>query len=444
MDFIQSLRHHGLPVSPAETLDALQAVAAVGVGNRERLKTTLGLTLAKSLADRGQLEELFDRFFEPPKTAATPLIQFDAPADIDAPVAPGTNSIHSELGQLLLRNDQPTLQRQLVIAAEQAGAKDMQMFLQKKMVSNRILMDMGDRQLQKELRQLESRQQQLQLVAELQQQRQQLIDTINDYVEQQFLLYSRNRGSQLSEVTLQQAKLSNLDSVQLQQLMRLVHKIAKKLASLHSRTRKVSKRGCLDMRRTIAANAALDGHLLHTRWKSTRIERPRVMVICDISGSVSTYARFLLLFVYALQDVLPRVRSFVFSNQMHEVTSLFRELQPEAAISQVIERWSGFSTDYGRALQDFSALALSQVDSKTQVIMLGDARNNHDLGRADIWKEVHNRAQRVLWLNPEDRSRWNTGDSIMRLYAPYCSMLETCNSLRDMERVLGRLLKYAN
>jgi len=238
-------------------------------------------------------------------------------------------------------------------------------------------------------------------------------------------------------------KLSHMDHLQQQQMARLVKKVAKKLASLHSRRRKVYRRGLLDVRKTIGANAAFDGYLFHTRWKSTRIERPRVMVICDVSRSVSQFAQFLLLFVYSLQEVLPRVRSFVFSSEMVEVTNAFASYSMEGAVGLIMDRWANHSTDYGRALQDFCDHALKDIDSRTQVIMLGDARNNFDDGRSDLWQAIANRAQRVIWLNPEDRAKWNSGDSILRQYAPYCSMVEQCNSLRDMERVLGRLLKYA-
>jgi len=447
VDFIQALRHHGLPISPAETLDALNAVTAIGVEDRSRLKCSLSLTLAKTLEHRGRLEQLFDEFFTLPSGAKTYNIanreELITASDLQQPNVTG-DVIQSELGQQLLMANQVILQRNMIAAAADAGATEMKIFLQISRVTTRILMAMGDRELQRELHRLQSEEKHLELVAQIQSRRQILISQIKNYVEQQYLLFSSKTGEKLSEGTLHKIKITHVDHVQQQQLAKLVNKIAKKLASMHSRRRKVYKRGLLDVRKTIASNAAFDGFLFHTHWKSTRIERPKVMILCDVSGSVAAVARFLLLFVYSLQDVLPKVRSFVFSNQLGEVTNCFRDYRFDDAINLVMDEWANRSTDYGRSLQDFSELAMKQIDHKTQVIMLGDARNNHDDGRTEIWQQVYTRAQRVLWLNPEDRSKWNTGDSIINQYAPYCSLLEPCSSLRDMERILGRLLKNAN
>ncbi len=199
----------------------------------------------------------------------------------------------------------------------------------------------------------------------------------------------------------------------------------------------------MDVRKTIAANAAYDGVLFHTRWRTTVADRPKIMVICDVSGSVSRVARFLLLFVHSLQEVLPRTRSFVFSSDMGEVTDLFKEQNLENALAEIMSKWANQSTSYDKALGDFSDNSLKDVDQKTTVIMLGDARNNNGNGRADIWQKVYQQAGRVLWLNPEHINSWDTGDSIMASYRPYCSELHCCNSLRDLERILGNLLKHS-
>ena len=452
-EFIQSLRHHGLPISTAETLDALNATAKVGVADRQRLKTVLGLTLAKTLAHRGQLETLFDDFFavQPPPPPAGEQSNTGEAGEQQPPPEQGSGEpqegadspIQSELGQKLLQNQQQSLQMEMMQAAEAQGAQTMKIFLQKNRVSWRILEQLGDRELQHELLELAAKEQHLDLVAQLQQKRQQLAEMVKDHVEQQYLLYSGKNGEKLREETLHKINLSHIDHTQQQNMVRLVKKVAKKLASLHSRRRKLTKRGLLDVRKTVAANAAFDGFLFHTRWKSTRVDRPRVMVICDVSGSVAKIARFLLLFVYSLQEVLPKTRSFVFASNLGEVTDYFNDYELEEALGVIMKNWANMPTDYGKALDDFKELALKDVDHKTTVIMLGDARNNGVEPRTDIWQTVYNRAQRVLWLNPEPRVNWNSGDSIMSEYGAYCSIAEPCNSLRDLERIMGRMLKYS-
>lgn len=459
-NFIHALRHHGLPISPAETLDALQATQLVGLSNPAVLKVTLSLTLAKSLTDRVQLEELFDQYFQTDTETGTanenenddtPTTESDIDQQSESQTAeqssddnlgtPPDSLIQSPLGQQLASNDQSALQLAIASAGQAQGASEMQLFTQKAQVSFRIMQQLGDPQLNQELAELSEDDANLALVEELRQARQQLREQVGDYVEQQYLLFTKKSGEQLRESNLQKIKLTNVDHSHHQQMTRVVQKAAKRLASLHSRRRRVTKRGLLDVRKTIAANAAFDGFLFHTKWKSTRVDRPKVMVLCDVSGSVSRVARFLLLFLYSLQDVLPRVRSFVFASDLGEVTDSFDQDDIELAIAKIMDEWANRPTDYGVALQDFKDLALKDIDKKTTVIMLGDARNNNGDPKSEIWAEVYRRSQRVLWLNPEGRYSWNSGDSVMREYAPHCSLVEPCNSLRDITRILGTLLQ---
>jgi uncharacterized protein with von Willebrand factor type A (vWA) domain len=94
-------------------------------------------------------------------------------------------------------------------------------------------------------------------------------------------------------------------------------------------------------------------------------------------------------------------------------------------------------------MRDLRADVLKDIDNKTTVIMLGDARNNDGNSEAQIWQQVYRQAKRVIWLNPETKGRWNSGDSVMSEYAPYCSRVESANSLRDLSRVLDSALKHA-
>ncbi len=457
-NFIHTLRQRGIPISPAETLDGLKAAKLIGIHDRENLKAALGMTLAKTQIHRSQLEQSFDEFFSAldfnlesdeklEETDSKNTVQ-DSSTTAQENQTQDTESpedhIESTLGQQLLNDDEAGIQLAIAAAGSGAGAQTMKIFTQKGGVSYRIMQTLGDGPLNAELSALEEANEAPELTAQLRQQRQILQQQVADYVERQYLLYSQAQGLQLREQNLQKVHLTNIDSFYQKQMIKLVRKAAKQLASLHSRRRKITKRGLLDVRKTIAANAAYDGFLFHTKWKSTRIDKPKVVVICDVSGSVSRVARFLLLFLYSLQDVLPRVRSFVFASELGEVTELFEQQDAETALTNIMNNWANMPTDYGRALENFEELALKDIDNKTTVIMLGDARNNNiPTHQASIWKKVYQRSRRVLWLNPERQSSWNTGDSIMSEYAPFCSRVESCNSLRDLTRILSSLLKHA-
>lgn len=452
-EFIGALRLAEVPVSTAETLDAMAAVRLIGLNQREPLKTALGMMLAKTQAHKQRYDILFERYFGALATDERSVASVEGERD-DTPSSSQAGSstssgeagamVQSPLGQQLLSGDGAGIATAIAAAGREEGVNQIQVFTQKARFSYRIQQRLGMEALNRDLAglnaadDLEARN----LAAGLELQRQQLMEQVRDYVEQQYLLFAEEKGQRLLESNLQQIKLTHIDQHHYRRMTHLVRKAARLLASQHGRRRRVSKRGLLDVRKTIAANAAFDGVQFRTRWRSTRIDRPKVMVICDVSGSVSRVARFLLLFLYSLQDVMPRVRSFVFSGNLGEVTQSFGAQGLDTALAEVMTSWANMPTSYARALADFERLALADIDNKTTVIMLGDARNNNAPGNEKVWQEVYRRSQRVLWLNPENRVSWNTGDSIMAAYAPYCSQVEPCNTLRDLTRILGGLLKH--
>jgi len=276
---------------------------------------------------------------------------------------------------------------------------------------------------------------------ELKKRRDWLREQVRDYVERQFLLHADATGRRLREELLRKVKLSNVEHRNFRLIQEIVFRMAKKLVALHSRRRKVFKRGQLNVPRTLRYNMSYDGSIFDLHWKSVKVDRPKVFAICDVSGSVASYARFMLMFLYSLDEVMPKVRSFAFSSDLAEVTDLFERSKIEDAIAKVLRDYSGGSTDYGQAFADFRKLCMDDVDNRTTIVILGDARNNYGDPRTDILKEMYDRAKRVIWLNPESRSTWNVGDAEMRKYTAYVHQAEECNSLVHLNRVVGNLLR---
>jgi|TARA_R110002167_G_scaffold13128_5_gene55416 uncharacterized protein with von Willebrand factor type A (vWA) domain len=472
-DFIGALREAGLQVSPAESLDALKAIKLLGLESRETSKTVLALTLVKRQADQVIYEELFDLYFAGVGKANASNKESNNELNKEADKSESESSVkaqeaknnphssqadmsdwegmqtspNSSLGQALGKNKDMSLA--ITQAAIDEKLSSIVLFTQKNYFAYKIMQRLGDEALSAEIRadanslEHKSSPEHKRKQRELIKSRARLLEQVKDYVEQQYGIFAQHKGLKYREEYLQQAKLSQLDRLDYKLMQRLVQRAARKLASQHSRKRLTRKRGQLDVRKTIAANAAFDGALFHTRWKATRIERPKIVAICDVSGSVSRVARFLLLFLYSMQDVMPKVRSFVFASEMIEITELFKQQGIELALEEIMKRWGGLSTDYGKALAGFQSQALASIDKKTTVIMLGDARNNQGDGRSDIWEKVFRQSKRVLWLNPEQRNSWDSGDSIMSEYSPWCSSIEPCRNLKDIERIFSRLLKYS-
>ena len=465
VSFIQVLRTHDIRVSPAETLDAMDTVRTLGYADRSLLRDGLGMTLAKTPEEEAVFLQCFDRFFsqsladfsgrDAPGGDSTTAPEAalpgpEAAADAEAPAIPELLAeaaagdprlqalLDAPLMQALLQNDRNTLTLAMGQAAERVGLRQIQMFTQKGQFTRRMLDELGEEHVRQAVIELER--QESPALVEMQRYRDILREQVRDYVEHEYLLHASGRNQQFMDDILSRTRLNNIEQVYLHKVHELVRKMARKLASRHARRRRTFKRGQLDMGKTLRRGIPHDGVMFTTYWKKVRRERPQILAVCDVSGSVAAYAKFLLLFLYSLQDVLPRVRSFAFSSHLGEVSDLFVQHPVEKAIELVNWKYGG-ATDYGSSLLDFAALALDDINSNTTVIILGDARNNDGDPKLEVMRSIYQRARQVIWLNPESRRAWGTGDSEMLRYQSACHFAAECNNLKQLERIVDQLLK---
>jgi len=489
-NFIRALRNSDVRISTAETLDALSAVQLVGYEDRGALKRSLALVLPKTADEKERFDLCFEQFFAFEDIAGqrSPEFEDDALDDTDSDASeaggeagagggaearqegggkrrkqkskgapspslaeeeeedlgPGPMAdASSELGRMLMADAKVELSVAMAEAGDAAGVRDIQVFTQKGLYTRKIMEGMGLGELNQEIAGLRQapRLEERRLGQELRNRREWLREQVRDYVERQFLLHADATGKRLREELLRKVKLSNVEHRNHRLIQEVVLKMAKRLASLHSRRKKVFKRGQLNVPRTLRHNMSYDGAIFDLHWKSVKVDRPKVFAICDVSGSVANYARFMLMFLYSLEEVMPKVRSFAFSSDLAEVTELFERNGIEDAIAKTLRDYAGGSTDYGQAFSDFRKNCLDEVDNRTTIIILGDARNNYGDPRADILKEMYDRCKRLIWLNPEPRRSWFVGDAEMRRYMAYCHQAEECNSLMHLERIVGNLLR---
>jgi len=492
-DFIRALRNADVRVSTSETLDAFNAVQLIGYENRATLKQALSLVLPKTFDEKMTFDACFDRFFaRRPLRALTPeseasqdgeatgqssedtasegnasgqgAAEADAPgsshssqskaaegatADDEsgaaAPPDVAAAAVSSLLGQLLMRGNTMEINIEIHAAGEQVGVQRIKVFTQKGVYTQRILEAMGNTPLQQEIAALAQSPAagNRQLGAELNRRRDWLREMVRGYVEQQFLLYADVTGRRLREDLLKNVRLASIDGRHHRLVQDVVRRMARRLVAAYSRRRKVFHRGQLHLPRTLRHNMKYDDAIFDLKWKSTRVARPRVFAICDVSGSVANYAAFMLMFLYSLDEVLPKVRSFVFSSELDEVSGLFQQYPMDEAMALALRQYGNGATDYGRALADFSSLCLDEIDKKTTIIILGDGRNNFGSSRLDLMKQLYDRCQRLVWLNPEPRAIWNTGDSEMRHFSAYCHQVDECSTLTQLERFVSGLLRYS-
>lgn len=434
--FFQALRDAGVRVSVAESIDAFNAVAVTGFADREALKDALGLVLAKTLPEKALFAECFDLFF-----ARDALELGDAEAA--PPPAQSADGEASALGRMLLEGDGGALAAAMEQAANVAGISGISFFTQANVYGRRILAEMGLEALDREIDAL--RRQATPAASAradtLDRRRKLLGEGVRDFVKRQLAVYAAGKTQAMREEFLSNVKLTNLDRSDFQRMHAIVRALAKRLATRHARTRRRARRGQLDLRRTLRQNMATDGMLFRTSWKRQKIERPKVMAICDVSGSVAAVARFLLLFLYSMHEVMAGLRAFAFSDRLVEVSDILERNDIEPAIAAILREVGYGSSDYGGSLENFESGWLDLVDHQTSVIIMGDGRGNYTNPRTDILEALSKRCKRLIWLNPEPDSLWGSGDSDMLRYRPYCHYAGVCNSVRHLERAMTDLLE---
>jgi uncharacterized protein with von Willebrand factor type A (vWA) domain len=227
-------------------------------------------------------------------------------------------------------------------------------------------------------------------------------------------------------------------------LRKAIGPLARKLAVRLARKRRHGKKGPLDFRSTMRHSLSYGGVPAHPKIKNPRPKKPEIVVVADISGSVAAFARFTLQFVYAIQNQFSKVRSFVFIDGIDEVTRFFENADDvTVAVHRVNTEadviWVDGHSDYGHAFEQFWNRWGKEITPKTSVLLLGDARNNYHASQAWVVKELQHRARHVYWLNPEPRSYWDTGDSIVSEYGIHADGVYECRNLRQLEKFVEQI-----
>jgi hypothetical protein len=253
-----------------------------------------------------------------------------------------------------------------------------------------------------------------------------------------FMAFRRIEGEEMAE-----RNLYHLTDQDMAAMRPEVERLARRLKERLGLRFKRADRKQIDLRRTLRGNVGYGGPLPDIRFRNKKTTRPQVVALCDVSRSVRDFSRFMLLFLFSLKEVISRIRSFIFVGDLTEVTSVFQEYDLNEAVSRAAEGQGltyRFGTDYGSSLGQFAAEHLGGVNSRTTVIILGDARNNNLPPRINAMEAIAERARKVVWMNPEPVTFWGTGDSIVHLYEPYCTTLTECGSLAQLSDAIEKNL----
>lgn len=431
-DFLRALRSADVQVTPSEAIDAHQAVAAIGYGDRALFKDALCATLAKTSDEVARFDTCFETFFQRDDFAA-PSGAAERPSEGEAP---------RDLADLLLADDQAGLAQLMEAAAQRAGVSEIRLSTQRPRYTRRLLEEMGLRDL--ELRISADRRAggaagaRAERLTEL---RAALNAQAARYVERQHELYAKESGRKTREELLALRNLADLDPDDIALMQSLVRRMAKRLAARYSRQQRKARKGKLNVGKTLRRSMGYGGVPFEVVWKTEKVSKPKIIAICDVSKSVAATAHFLLLFLYSLNEVVEKLDAFAFSGRMIHVGDILDEHNVEKAIAEVLKQIGFQQTDYGQALADFEKDYMGDIDRRTTIIMLGDGRSNYANPRLDIMRDIEQRSRAVIWLNPEPESYWGSGDSEMPRYRRFCHVAKTCNTLKQLERIIDDVLR---
>ncbi|KKD09207.1 vWA domain-containing protein [Streptomyces sp. WM6386] len=436
---VAALRAHGIRVGTGETVDAAQAMTALGLADRELLREGLAATLLHGTAQRPVFDPVFDLYF---------------PRGVGAPEAGTTDrdDLRDRLAAALAANDEAMMARLAVEAVDGFGGygsspasdgwSSYQTLerLRPQTLLARVRADVraqggssgfADRLLDDEIRRR--------------------IESFRASVatEARRRVAERRDRDEIARravrPTADRVDFLFAGKAQLAELRRTVQPLARKLATRLAARRRRAARGTIDLRRTLRGSLSTGGVPMKPVLRRRRPARPELVLLCDVSGSVSGFSDFTMLLVQALHDQFSKVRVFAFVNRIDEVTGLLEHGAADAAglgarirSEAALTGYHGGS-DYGMALGEFAERYGDAVGPRTTVFVLGDARTNMSDPNLAAVRQISERVRRVYWLNPEQHAQWGTGDSAAPEYAELVEMHE-CRNAKQLGTLVGRLL----
>lgn len=458
---IASLREVGVPISTTEGIDAARSIAHLDLLDRENVRSGLGATLVKTQEHRAVFDTVFDLYFTSPAAATAGDVSPEEPdaSGSASGVAARIGALDDEaLREMVVRvlhtDDDLGLQvataelvnRHAPIQPGQPVAGTFHVFRTLRAadpteITRRLLeLDPVDEQspavdLQRRLAQdaADARIERLRQAIEAEVRRRLVADRGATAV-------ARSLRSTLPEdvdfLTASTEEISELQSV----LAPLPAQLASKVAA----RRRHGRHGPLDFRRTMRNSMSHGGVPAEPAFHKPSPPKPELFVLADISGSVSTFARFTLQLAHAMRTQFRVVRSFVFIDGMDEVTDILASA-PDIVVAaeRIDETRAGLHldgrSDYGNAFAMFQKRYSAQVSSRTIVLVLGDGRSNYRAPRAEALGAISRRAAHLYWLNPEAEVAWGDGDSVMPLYAPHCDSVHECRNIRQLKTFVSTL-----
>jgi uncharacterized protein with von Willebrand factor type A (vWA) domain len=457
---IAELRQIGVPISLSEKIDAVRSLQHLPLAERDGVKSALRAVLVKSHDHELAFDALFDLYFSPPAGRTEGSEPAGRPGAVNGRSGAGAGSLGSiddaGLTELLLAalldgNDAMVrtiagifVDRHAAVEPGRPVAGTYYVFRTlraidpDKLMARLVAADPDPHEKSALLRRLQ--------VDAHEAQMQRLRQAVEAEVRRRLVA---DRGAAAVARTLRHPLPEDVDFLtssreQIVAMRSVVDPLTRRLAGRLAQKRRHLRRGTLDFRRTIRESLGTGGVPVDPVYRKPRPSKPELFVLADISGSVSTFAAFTLQLMFALRSQFSRVRSFVFVDGIDEVTEVLQQAPDVIDATRHINAmgsgvWLDGRSDYGHALESFWERWGEQVRRRTTVIVLGDARTNYHDPAEGVLKAVRQRAAHLFWLNPEPRAAWNSGDSVIASYQPFCDAVHECRNIRQLKHFVEEL-----
>ncbi|MGH2906192.1 MAG: VWA domain-containing protein [Solirubrobacterales bacterium] len=450
VEFCGELRNEGMQIGTSELLDAFDALAEVDWRRRDDFREALATTVAKSQQDQHLFKLVFDRFFfRAAESQAAEQAGGESGADgaaAEAGEAEAGDGDSSGAGEGEIDID--ALREAILEAIERgddAALRDLArlsiMTLSGGPSSGVIGVD-----VQRVRRSLQLRSQDLPPGEEGEQARRRL-QTFEQHVRRELeaaMIAQTGKLPATRPLNELNRALPTGAAQDLAAVHRSVKMLKRAMATQGLEQRGHRRGGPIDVRGTMRASLETGGVPLQLKYRPRRPRRPELFVLCDVSTSVTSASVFFLSILHALHDSFKRLRTFVFIERVAEVSDVFEQERSFQNVSDRISNTAGVAdisgyTDYGRVWVDFHEQVADDLDHRSTVIVLGDARTNGREPRADLFGVVAAKAGRTFWLNPEPELYWNYGDSVIGVYDKYCNGVFECWTSQQLEGFVREL-----
>ena len=413
-EFSALLRQEGLPVGVQETADACEILAALDLTSRTAVRGALQAVYAKSREEQAVFQRAFDGFFVSAEKRDALRRQHEAEAREMA-------RRRAEAERDLQVNGQPIDLREDLREVYVSMGEDKREQLRQMLERTRGTMDRSPQKLYSSfIRSVFMR----------------------FLLEQQMVMEDSAVGVEASDpdLALLYRDISCFKEADIPRAAALIAAISRQLDAELSRHRKSGGHsGKLDFKRTIRKGLETGGSFCRLSYRRKRQKRRRLVLLCDVSGSMLQFSEFALRFIKSMSEVSESSLTFLFSEEVHQVNPF--ALQNMDAFRDYV-RSSGLygrGTDLGSAVEELCRRRPAPLGPSTTLLILSDTKTIDIPRAARSLAEARRQAGKVLWLNPIPERKWPYVRSIQTM-AMLCQMLP-CSTLDELARACRKMLK---